>query len=155
MAPRRRPKDIAPSLFEISLKNKRIVHDALHNDNWLHDLDVRGHITNNLLYAFVELWSLLQAVQLRLHQKDSIIWKLTTSGSYSAAFAYKAQFLGCTKMPPISSIWKSWAPLSGNFSCGSLPRIVCGPMISSATQGGRTTTLASSADGVWKQPTTY
>ena len=41
---------------------------------------------------------------------DDIIWKHANDGSYSAATAYKAQFLGLTLSPMDFMIWKAWAP---------------------------------------------
>jgi hypothetical protein len=111
----RRPKDIAPTLFQASRKKKRSVYDAQSNNNWIHNLSFNGQVTNDLLDAFVELWSLVQAVHLQPQQEDTIIWKLTKSGTYSATSAYKAQFLGCAATPTISSIWKSWAPPKCKF----------------------------------------
>jgi hypothetical protein len=69
----RRPKDIAPTLFQASRKKKRSVHDALSNNTWIHDLSFNGRLTNDLLDAFVELWSLVQAVHLQPQQEDTII----------------------------------------------------------------------------------
>jgi hypothetical protein len=111
----RRPKDIAPSLFQASRKKKRSVHDALSNNTWIRDLSFNGRLTNELLDAFVERWSLVQAVHLQPQQEDTIIWKLTKTGTYSAASAYKVQFLGCAVTPSFSSIWKSWAPPKCKF----------------------------------------
>ena len=43
--------------------------------------------------SFVELWDLVQAVQLSDGQ-DTISWRWTTDGAYTAKSAYNAQFLG-------------------------------------------------------------
>ena len=64
---------------------------------------------------FATLWNLIRNVHLLDNQDDSITWKLTASGVYTAASAYKAQFLGCTKAPRICSIWKTWALPKAKF----------------------------------------
>jgi hypothetical protein len=99
-----KPKDIAPSLFELSRKKRRSVQGTLNKDNWIRDLDINGRITSNPITSFVLLWTLVQSTELQPQREDSIRWKLTTSGEYSAASAYKAQFLGSTTTPSISSI---------------------------------------------------
>ena len=43
--------------------------------------------------SFVELWDLVQAVQLSDGQ-DTISWRWTSDGAYTAKSAYSAQFLG-------------------------------------------------------------
>lgn len=52
---------------------------------------------------------MIRHVCLEPNQEDTITWKFTTSENYTAASAYKAQFMGCTKTPRIHSIWKMWA----------------------------------------------
>ena len=41
---------------------------------------------------------------------DDITWKFTTSGFYTAASAYKAQFEGLTRSSMPEMVWKNWAP---------------------------------------------
>ena len=41
----RRPKDIAPLLYVKSKKKNRVVADALHDNNWIRDLDHRTEFT--------------------------------------------------------------------------------------------------------------
>ena len=49
-------------------------------------------------------------VHLAPNAPDSICWKLTNSGSYSAATAYRMQFLGLTTSTMPALVWKIWAP---------------------------------------------
>jgi hypothetical protein len=58
---------------------------------------------------------MLRGTQLQQNQEDQIIWKLKTSGEYTAVSAYKAQFLSSVKMPKILMIWKAWAPPKSKF----------------------------------------
>ena len=41
--------------------------------------------------------------------EDSIIWKFTKDGMYSASSAYKAQFEGHTSSDLVHSVWRVWA----------------------------------------------
>ena len=100
----RRPKDIAPLLYVKSEKKNRVVADALHDNNWIRDLDHKTGFTVQHFIQFATQWNLIRNVHLLDNQDDSITWKLTASGVYTAASAYRAQFLGCTKAPRICSI---------------------------------------------------
>ena len=53
---------------------------------------------------------LLDDVHLEEHREDDITWKHSNDGMYSAASAYKAQFLGLTLSPMDRMVWKVWAP---------------------------------------------
>ena len=105
----RRPKDIAPSLFRLTKSRRRNVADALSNGNWIRDLNIANGITTSHLQEFVILWNLIHQIQLRPRHADQICWKFTESGNYTAASAYRAQFLGSTREPHLYSIWCTWA----------------------------------------------
>jgi hypothetical protein len=76
----RRPKDIAPLLFQISRKKKHSVHEALTSNTWIHDIDINNGINSEHLASFVLLWNMIQHVQLHPDQEDTITWKLTAQG---------------------------------------------------------------------------
>lgn len=50
--------------------------------------------------------------------EDDIVWKHTASGIYSAASAYKAQFLKMVLTPLDKMVWKAWAPQKSSSSFG-------------------------------------
>jgi len=87
----------------------------MHNNTWIRDLDHRTGFTTDLFMQFAIPWNLIRHVRLETHQEDTITWKFTPSGAYTAASAYRAQFLGCVKAPSIGSIWKTWAPPKCKF----------------------------------------
>jgi hypothetical protein len=62
------------------------------------------------LSQFVQLWALIQNVHLDEHVEDEIAWKLTGNEQYSAASAYKLQFLGLVESCMYKLVWKAWAP---------------------------------------------
>ncbi|PVH48138.1 hypothetical protein PAHAL_4G258500 [Panicum hallii] len=98
----RRPKDIAPDIYALSRRKNRKLHEALSdNDNqWIRDIMLRPNITKHHLQQFIDLW---------------VIVRETANGEYSAASAYRAQFLSsiATKLQPL--IWKPWATQKCKF----------------------------------------
>uniref|UniRef100_A0A453SE28 Reverse transcriptase zinc-binding domain-containing protein n=1 Tax=Aegilops tauschii subsp. strangulata TaxID=200361 RepID=A0A453SE28_AEGTS len=58
---------------------------------------------------------LLNDVHLHEQTEDTIIWKHANDGIYTAATAYKAQFLGLTLSPLDRMVWKAWAPPKVKF----------------------------------------
>jgi hypothetical protein len=58
----------------------------------------------------VQLWALIQNVQLIEDVDDDISWKLMSNGQYSAASAYNLQFSGLTESSLNKIVWKGWAP---------------------------------------------
>lgn len=69
-------------------------------------------LTEENIAKFLLIWNMLRASAIVLHPDipDEILWKVSSSGSYSAASAYKLQFLGRTRSPFRSLFWKAWAP---------------------------------------------
>lgn len=104
-----------PLLYVKSKKKNRVVADALHDNNWIRDLDHRTGFTVQYFIQFATQWNLIPNVHLLDNQDDSITWKLTASGVYTAVSAYRAQILGCTKAPRIYSIWKTWVLPKAKF----------------------------------------
>lgn len=61
------------------------------------------------------LWMLVHDFHLDANIEDDIVWKHFVDGIYSAATAYKAQFLGLTLSPMDTMVWKAWAPPKVKF----------------------------------------
>ncbi|KAE8798739.1 Alpha-galactosidase [Hordeum vulgare] len=64
---------------------------------------------------FVDLWVHLEQFQIITDMEDDISWKFEAKGEYSAAFAYRIQFLGSMTTTMNKTIWKVWAPPKVNF----------------------------------------
>jgi hypothetical protein len=58
------------------------------------------------LLQFINMWTMLQQINLQPQSGDMIVWNLTTVGKYSAKSAYEAQFLGRIKQPHLEQVWK-------------------------------------------------
>ncbi|WVZ79135.1 hypothetical protein U9M48_026746 [Paspalum notatum var. saurae] len=92
----RRPKDIAPDIFAASRGRKLSIREALAEHAWVRCIDLQAIRTAEHLKQFVDLWSLAQSVSLTQAAEDRIFWNCNASGTYSAASAYRVQFLGHT-----------------------------------------------------------
>ena len=69
------------------------------------------HLTEENIAKFLLIWNMLRASAIVLHPDipNEIFLKVSSSGSYNAAPAYKLQFLGGTRSPFRSLFWKAWA----------------------------------------------
>jgi hypothetical protein len=106
----RRPKDIAPLIFDVSERKKITIHKALEENSWVSQVNTRVGLTLDHTVQYTNLWEMLQAVHLEPNTPDAITWKLTNDGCYSSKTAYNMQLLGHTESPMPSLVWKPWAP---------------------------------------------
>ena len=84
-------KEQFPSLYTIGTRKHRTVAVELEGAKWIRAL--QNITTAGQLESFVQMWHRLLGVQL-LPQADRITWKWTPSTTYTAASAYRCQFLG-------------------------------------------------------------
>ncbi|KAK1698077.1 hypothetical protein QYE76_014774 [Lolium multiflorum] len=109
------PADFADFLAMHAEIRDSNVHDQLQADLVKHlssrlVQDLGGRVSSELLPDFVRLWLAAERVHLTPGEPDAFTWLLSDSGSYSAASAYRLQFLGSTDCPLVASIWDAWAP---------------------------------------------
>lgn len=76
------------------------VKAALQDGRWM-----KGLHTPALIDQFVKLWASLQTVQLS-SLEDSVTWKQSKDGTYSAASAYEACFFGRIPRPLLAATWE-------------------------------------------------
>jgi len=67
--------------------------------------------TNGVL----ELWDIISVVVLQEGVPDRHIWRLSTTGQYTAKSAYDALFQGAIRFEPYERIWRSWTPPKCRF----------------------------------------
>ena len=111
----RKPKDIAPLIFECSSAKNCSVQKALLGADWVNKVRLDENFTTAHFSQFVNLWSLTTNVQLNNDVGDEIRWKLTADGEYSAKSAYKMQFMGTISSSMDKSVWRPWAPPKTKF----------------------------------------
>jgi hypothetical protein len=98
------PKDLAPNLCKQACFKYRTVHKELQGFSWIKNL--RQISTEELLDEFVLLFILLSEVQLT-YGHETIAWKWTREGQYSASSAYDIQFQGAVPSFKTSTIWQA------------------------------------------------
>lgn len=103
----RKPRDIAPLIFEASQRKNWKIKDALKDDAWVAKIRISPAFSITHFRQFLELWATIHGFIL-VDVEDGITWKHTASGCYTAASAYKAQFLGMTCSPMEHAVWKTW-----------------------------------------------
>jgi hypothetical protein len=67
-----KPKEIAPSIFAISKLKNFTVWEGLQQDFWINKLDSHKISTPNHIGEFVELWALVNEINLDEDTKDDI-----------------------------------------------------------------------------------
>uniref|UniRef100_A0A453PG11 Reverse transcriptase domain-containing protein n=3 Tax=Aegilops tauschii subsp. strangulata TaxID=200361 RepID=A0A453PG11_AEGTS len=98
------PKFMAPDLFVLSTKKKISVSEAINGQAWMAGL--RRITQTSQLRQYTHLWLRLQQVQLN-SEVDSVSWKGTTDGVYSARSAYQYQFMGSYSSINFEKLWKT------------------------------------------------
>jgi len=86
----------------------KMVAEALHNRRWISDL--RGALTVDVIFEYIQLWDLLENFELQQAVDDTHIWQFSTSGSFTTKSAYETLFTGAIHFSPWERIWQSWAP---------------------------------------------
>jgi hypothetical protein len=103
--------DLPPTLSALiptRIANKRSIAEALNNWRWVSDM--HGTVTVQVILELMSLCELLAEVSLQSGVPDKHIWRLSSSGTYSAKSTYNAMFQGSIPFSPWERIWKSWAP---------------------------------------------
>jgi len=120
----RSPRDIAPSIFKISRRKDIMLDEALTNNTWISDIVLQHpSFSANHFVEFIQLWTVVQQVQLRQDVHDEITWKFTESKQYSASSTYHAQFLGAIATNFNELIWSAWVPPR----CKLIIQLACNP----------------------------
>lgn len=82
----RTPKAMAPSLFKKSKRKNLTVQKALIDNRWISH--VTPLVTSQEIREYVMLWEEVSQIQLRENVQDSIRWRWTVDGEYTAKNAY-------------------------------------------------------------------
>lgn len=87
--------------------------DALEDNRWISNL--KANPSDAILQQFVWLYQKLQHIELNPHSDDSVTWKMSASGTYSASSAYHIQFTGSIHSPLENLVWKPQIPMKCKF----------------------------------------
>jgi hypothetical protein len=123
------------------------VREALKNNAWIFKINPTTVISTKHICQLFTLWDLVHEFQLDENAEDTILWKHTTSGHYSAASAYKAQFFDLVLSPMnhmFGSIGHRQKPKS---FLGWPSKIEFGPLIGLLNEGRQTVGFAPFAEG--------
>ena len=82
------PMDLFPDPFKLAWRKNKTVKEEVQNQNWIRGLWRMQTVTE--MANFVKLWDIVQEVQFN-DQPDSITWKWTEHGEYTAKSAYNAR----------------------------------------------------------------
>jgi hypothetical protein len=113
-----KPKDNAPLIFGASKRQNWKVKEALFDDAWINKIDMMTAFTYDHLRQFVILWTCLRGIHLSEAEEDTILWKHTANGDYSASSTYNVQFLTITRTDMNKVVWKPWGPPKVKFFAG-------------------------------------
>jgi hypothetical protein len=80
----------------------------LNNRAWV--TDIRGAPTVQVIMEYLRVWELMEGVQLQQAVDDRFCWRFSADGVYSASSAYKAMFIGSTRLRGAKELWKTSAP---------------------------------------------
>lgn len=97
-----------PVLYSICTRRKLTVKEALQDGAWFRHL--RTQLSPAAIREFMTLWRTLQDIHLQ-DRPDSIAWRWTTDGAYTAHSAYMIQFEGSTRFQLDDILWKSDATM--------------------------------------------
>ncbi|KAK1606981.1 hypothetical protein QYE76_030654 [Lolium multiflorum] len=102
-------KEMAPNLFKMCTRKKLTIAQAMLDQRWTRHL--KRDLPRLAVIEMVAVWEKLQGVALQPGTPDSVSWRWTADGTYTAASAYVVQFIGSTQTSYTSCIWASDAPL--------------------------------------------
>ena len=140
---------MAPSVYKISKRKNRTLQEALNGNTWIKDLDLlHPSFSAQLFVEFVQLWKIVQQVNLRLHTQDEIAWKFSESGQFSTSSAYHAQFLGRSAQTSTKSSGRLGHLQNANSSASLRFKIESGQWTDYMREVGHTTRLVYFATGL-------
>ena len=108
----RKPKDTTPLVYEALRRKKWKVWEALKENAWIFKINYNSAVSGDHFRKFLTLWMLVHNFPLDVQTEDVIISKHANDGIYSAATAYKAQFLALPLSTMDLMVWKVCSPLS-------------------------------------------
>ncbi|CAM0949475.1 unnamed protein product [Alopecurus aequalis] len=85
------------------------VEEALREHAWVRAIKPRPSLP--AIVDFLELWPMVRTTTLWAEEEDSVTWRASANGAYSAKTAYNLFFLGRRELPCMKELWTAGAPL--------------------------------------------
>jgi hypothetical protein len=107
---------LAPDLLatvNVRQRRHRLMAEALQENAWIHD--ITEVLSVPAIVQYLQLRERLDDTVLQQGVQDRVIWKWTSSGVYSARFAYAALTLGQSALYGAKEAWKVRAPREHKF----------------------------------------
>jgi len=98
--------DLFPDLYRLAWRKNKTIREELQNQNWTRGLWRMQTVEE--MASFVQLWDFAQELHLS-NTPDSVTWRWTADGVYTAKSAYNTQFLGSYSSFKGDHIWKAEA----------------------------------------------
>lgn len=139
------PKDIVLEIFELSRNKCGTVASALRDDHWITLIDTRAGLSLVRFEQFVALWNKLLHITIQPGVQDTIHWKLSSDGAYTAKTSYLAKFVGLVRsnlqtivwrLGPLPSVFFAWLVTQNRIwttdilQCRGWPNCNCCPLCS-------------------------
>jgi hypothetical protein len=118
-------------------------------------IKLKGHFSWEHLTQFVNLWGFLSNIHLEEAVDDTIVWKLTENGLYSAASAYELQFLGLVLSDMNALVWKVWANSKAKNHAWLALQTAYGRPIDSRIVDGQIAGFTLFTSKLWRQTTIF
>ena len=81
----RKPKDIAPLIFQASKRKRSTLRQALQGNAWMTHIKHATILSVTHIREFFSLWALVHDFHLDDHVQNDIVWKHADDGQYSCA----------------------------------------------------------------------
>lgn len=99
----------APALFKQCTKRNLTVDQAIQDNKWIRHL--KRELPLDAINQLLWLCDKIANINLQAGTPDTVTWKFTSDGNYSAASAYAIQFEGSQRFQFRDIIWASDTPL--------------------------------------------
>jgi hypothetical protein len=102
-----------PDLYLHCTLRRISIKRALENDKWIRHF--KAPLPSAAVRQFTELWAMLRPVRLTPGTPDTLTWRWTADGAYSASSAYAMQYIGTIRPAFPSIIWRADVPPKCKF----------------------------------------
>jgi hypothetical protein len=95
-------------LISKKARKQRTVAQGLLGQNWV--WDIKGTLSVQVLVEYLQLWNLIDSIELQDDTPDRHTWRLSNHGIYSSKSAYDAFFVWSITFAPWRRVCKTWLP---------------------------------------------